>query len=75
MMVESSRGMAVRLSLAMLTAALGLCGFLAATVGLILHSIARRSQELEYQVEMLADDLRHELPVIAAARAAEVERE
>jgi glycosyltransferase involved in cell wall biosynthesis len=71
---DSTKEMVVRLSLAALTGALGLCGLLSVTVGLILHSIARRSQELEYQVEMLGHELRRELPAIAAARA-EAEQE
>jgi glycosyltransferase involved in cell wall biosynthesis len=53
-----SRGAAVRLPLAVLATGLALCGMLSLTVGLILHSIARRSQNLEYQLEMLADELR-----------------
>ena len=75
-LVETTRGGAIRLPLAVIMSGLGLCGLLSVTVGLILHSIARRSQELEYQVEMLADELRRELPVLAAAaRAPEAERE
>jgi hypothetical protein len=27
-------------------------------VGLVLHSIARRSQELDYQIQVLGDELR-----------------
>jgi len=73
--VESiSKGTAVRLPLAVLATGLGLCGLLSLTVGLILHSIARRSQELEYQLEMLADELRRDLPADAAAHGTEAER-
>jgi len=34
------------------------CGFLSLTVGLILHTLARRSQEFEYQMQILMDELR-----------------
>lgn len=39
-------------------AALFVCGLLSLTAGLILHSIARRSQEFEYHVRVLTDELR-----------------
>lgn len=48
----------VRVALALLALALFLCGLLSVTAGLILHSIARRSQEFEYQMGVLADELR-----------------
>lgn len=35
-----------------------LCGLLSLAVGLVLHSIARRSQEFDYQIQVLADELR-----------------
>jgi hypothetical protein len=35
------------------------CGLLSLTAGLILHSIARRSQEFEYHIRVLADELRN----------------
>jgi len=74
--VESiSRRTAVRLPLAVLATCLGLCGLLSLTVGLILHSIARRSQELEYQLEVFADELRRDLPPDAGAHGMEAERE
>jgi hypothetical protein len=38
-----------------------LCGLLSLTVGLVLHSIARRSQELEYHLQILTDELRPDL--------------
>lgn len=73
--IESiSRGTAIRLPLAVLATGLGLCGLLSLTVGLILHSIARRSQELEYQLEMLADELRRDPDAGAAVHGTEVER-
>ena len=46
-----------RLPLALLAVALVLCGVISITVGLILHSIARRSQESEYQIQVLADEM------------------
>ena len=48
----------VRPVLAMLAMAIFLCGLLSSAVGLILHSIARRSQELDYQIQVLSDELR-----------------
>lgn len=48
----------------LVTAAAGLfvCGLLSLTAGLILHSIARRSQEFEYHIRVLADELRSGRP-------------
>jgi hypothetical protein len=43
-----------------LAIALGLFGILLGTVGIVLHSIARRSQELEYRLRMLGDEVRRE---------------
>lgn len=51
---------APRLLAAVLAVGLVLCGLLSITAGLILHSIARRSQEFEYQMLVLADELRAE---------------
>jgi len=51
-------GSAPRLLAAVLAVGLVLCGLLSVTAGLILHSIARRSQEFEYQMLVLADELR-----------------
>jgi glycosyltransferase involved in cell wall biosynthesis len=51
-------GLVPRLPSAILAVGLVLCGLLSLTVGLILHSIARRSQEFEYQMQVLADELR-----------------
>jgi glycosyltransferase involved in cell wall biosynthesis len=39
------------------------CGLLSITVGLILHTIVRRSQELDHQLRTLTDDLRQQLEV------------
>lgn len=46
-----------RVALALLSLTLLLCGLLSITAGLILHSIARRAQEFEYQMGVLADEL------------------
>jgi glycosyltransferase involved in cell wall biosynthesis len=51
-------GLVPRLPSAVLAVGLVLCGLLSLTAGLILHSIARRSQEFEYQMQVLADELR-----------------
>ncbi len=52
-------GLVPRLPSAVLAVGLVLCGLLSITVGLILHSIARRAQEFEYQLQVLAEELRH----------------
>jgi glycosyltransferase involved in cell wall biosynthesis len=44
--------------LAILAVVIFLSGSLLVAVGLVLHSIARRSQELDYQIQMLGDELR-----------------
>lgn len=44
--------------LAVLSIGLVLCGLLLLAIGLILHSIARRSQESEYQVQLMIDEVR-----------------
>jgi len=51
-------GTSSRLTAAALSAGLFLCGLLALAAGLILHSIARRSQEFEYHMRVLADEMR-----------------
>ncbi len=50
-------GLVPRLPSAVLAVGLVLCGLLSITVGLVLHSIARRSQEFEYHLQILADEL------------------
>jgi hypothetical protein len=50
-------GLVPRLPSAVLAVGLMLSGMLAMVVGLILHTIARRFQELEYQLRILAFDL------------------
>jgi glycosyltransferase involved in cell wall biosynthesis len=51
-------GLVPRLPSAVLAVGFVLCGLLSFTVGLILHSIARRSQEFEYQLQVLSHELR-----------------
>ena len=51
-------GHVVRLTTAVLAVGLLLCGLLSLTAGLILHSIARRSQEFEYHMQLIADEMR-----------------
>lgn len=53
----SGNGFGPRLYAALLAVGLVICGLLSLTVGLILHSIARRSQEFEYHLLLLADKL------------------
>ena len=48
----------VRPMLAVISVGVFLCGLLSISVGLVLHSIARRSQEFEYQIQVLGDELR-----------------
>ena len=47
-----------RLLVAVVSVGTGLCGLLLLAVGLVLHSIARRSQEFEYQVQLMIDEIR-----------------
>ena len=54
-------GLVLRLPSAVLAVGLVLAGMLAITVGLVLHTIARRSQEFDYQLRVLADELRAQL--------------
>jgi glycosyltransferase involved in cell wall biosynthesis len=51
-------GLVPRLPSAVLAVGLVLCGLLSITVGLILHAVARRSQEFEYHLQILADEIR-----------------
>jgi len=52
------RGAITRPLVAVLGTFLFLCGLLSLAVGLVLHSIARRSQEFDYQIQVLGDELR-----------------
>lgn len=47
-----------RLASAIASAALFSCGLLSLAAGLIVHSIARHSQELDYRMQVLSDELR-----------------
>jgi glycosyltransferase involved in cell wall biosynthesis len=49
-------GLVPRLPSAVLAVGLVLAGMLSITIGLILHTIARRSQELEFQLEMVKEE-------------------
>jgi glycosyltransferase involved in cell wall biosynthesis len=53
-----NKGFVSRLPAAVLAVGLVLCGLLSITVGLVLHSIARRAQEFEYQLQVLAEEVR-----------------
>ena len=52
------RGSLARPMLSLVVLILFLCGLLSVSVGLVLHSIARRSQEFEYQIQLLGDEFR-----------------
>lgn len=54
-------GLVARLPSAVLAVGLTLAGMLSITVGLILHTIARRSQEMEHQLQSLLEETRHEI--------------
>jgi glycosyltransferase involved in cell wall biosynthesis len=59
LMLELARyGNFTRPVLAVLAVGLFLSGLLAFAVGLVLHSLARRSQEFDYQIQVLGDELR-----------------
>ena len=64
----------VRMPLTVLAVGLVLCGLLSLTVGLVLHSIARRSQEFEYQLQVLTDEMRAGLGGRAVDEATNHER-
>ncbi len=51
-------GLVPRLPSAVLAVGLVLSGMLSITVGMVLHTIVRRSQELDHQLRVLTDDLR-----------------
>jgi glycosyltransferase involved in cell wall biosynthesis len=53
----------VKLPAAVLASGLGICSLLLGAIGLLLHSIARRAQEFDYQLQMLGDQLRRERPL------------
>jgi glycosyltransferase involved in cell wall biosynthesis len=51
-----------RTTLAVAALVVFLSGLLSLAVGLVLHSIARRSQEFDYQIQVLGDELRAHSP-------------
>ena len=55
-----ARSSALKLPSAILAVGLGLGGMMSIAIGLLLHSIARRAQEFDYQVQMLSDQIRRE---------------
>jgi glycosyltransferase involved in cell wall biosynthesis len=55
-------GLVQKLPSAVLAVGLALCGMLLIAIGLLLHSIARRAQEFDYQLQMLSDQLQRERP-------------
>jgi glycosyltransferase involved in cell wall biosynthesis len=56
--VRFSRSGSIPIFECLIAAILWVAGTASATVGLVLHSIARRFQELDHQIQTLADDLR-----------------
>jgi glycosyltransferase involved in cell wall biosynthesis len=61
-------GLVARLPSAVLAVGLVLAGLLSITVGLILHTIARRSQELDHQLRKLLDETKYQIQREAQAR-------
>lgn len=59
-------GLVPRLPSAVLAVGLVLSGMLMITVGLILHTIVRRSQEFDHQLRIMADELSHQIKVEAS---------
>jgi glycosyltransferase involved in cell wall biosynthesis len=56
-------GLVPRLPSAVLAVGLVLSGMLSMTVGLILHTIVRRSQEFDYQLRVMGDEVRRQMRV------------
>jgi len=54
-------GLVPRLPSAVLAVGLVLAGMLSITVGLVLHTIARRSQEFDYQLRVMTEEFRAQL--------------
>lgn len=54
-------GLAPRLPLTVLAVVLVLSGMLCVTVGLVLHTIVRRTQQLDHRLRALADELRFQI--------------
>ncbi len=59
-LAEYFRNGPVKLPAAILATGLAVWGLLLVAIGLLLHSIARRSQEFDYQLQMLGDYLRRD---------------
>jgi glycosyltransferase involved in cell wall biosynthesis len=59
---DAATDLAHRLVAAILAVVIAFGGMLLIAIGLLLHSIARRSQEQDYQLQMLSDELRREHP-------------
>jgi hypothetical protein len=55
-------GLVLKLPSAVLAVGLAVCGMLLIAIGLLLHSIARRAQEFDYQLQMLSDQLQRDRP-------------
>jgi glycosyltransferase involved in cell wall biosynthesis len=54
-------GLVLRLPSAVLAVGLALAGMLSVTIGLVLHTIVRRSQEFDHQFRTMLDELRTQL--------------
>ena len=54
-------GLVPRLPSAVLAVGLVISGLLAITIGLVLHTIVRRSQELDHQLRVLMDEMRYQV--------------
>lgn len=54
-------GLVLRLPSAVLAVGLVLAGVLAMTIGLVLHTIVRRSQEFDYQMRKLLEETRYQI--------------
>jgi hypothetical protein len=50
-------GLVLRLPSAVLAVGLELAGMLSLTIGLVLHTIVRRSMEMEYQLRVIFDEI------------------
>jgi hypothetical protein len=54
-------GLVLRLPSAVLAVGLALAGMLSMTIGLVLHTIVRRSQEFDHQLRTMLDELRTQI--------------
>jgi glycosyltransferase involved in cell wall biosynthesis len=62
-----------KLPLALLAVALVLSGMLAVTIGLVLHTIVRRAQQLDYRMRALADELRSQEKSLPPGESSQLE--